>query len=252
MKRSLIFTLVLVFAAFSLANAQKSANKSNTKKKKQDGNAAIVVDERLSVLLSEPSLYAVPIQRMRRGRQLTVLRSKEADGVTFYQVKPFSRETTGWVQSEAIIGNFRRNDDQRLAKLVQASRGFAQIERAVFFLSYFPESKMRPSMLLLLGDLVEEKAFDLSKKAARKLDRREMAASGAPLHSFYLNFAGLDRYRKLGVRFLFNINTKSFHYDGGAWFELLSKFSETDEAKEAEKRLVTLKEKMERKLKPNP
>jgi len=249
MKRPLIFTLTIILLAFSAASAQKSAAKSKTKKKKAQGNAAIVIDERLSVLLTEPSLYAVPIQRMRRGRQLIVLRSKEADGVTFYEVKPSSRNLTGWVQSDAIIGNFRRNDDQRLAKLVQASDGFAQIERAIFFLNYFPKSQMRPSILLLLGDLIEEEALTLSKRAARRLDRREMAASGAPLHSFYLNFSGLDRYRRLGLRFLFNIETKSFHYDGGVWFELLGKFSASGEAKEAQRRLATLKEKMERKKK---
>ena len=247
MKHPLILTVSLILLLSSSVSAQKRGDIS--KQVKEKGNAAIVIDERLSVLLKEPSLYAVPIQRMRRGRQLVVLRSKAADGVIFYQVKPSRRETTGWVQADAIIGNFRRNDDQRLAKLVQASDGFAQIERAIFFLNYFPKSEMRPSILLLLGDLIEEEALKLSKRAARRLDRREMAASGAPLHSFYLNFSSLDRYRKLGIRFLFNIKTRSFHYDGGAWFELLSKFPKTVEAKEAQRRLAKLKEKMERKRK---
>ncbi|NNE98213.1 MAG: hypothetical protein HKN25_04250 [Pyrinomonadaceae bacterium] len=250
MKHLLILVLLAVLIACTSAIAQKQPSKSASQKEEPKGNAAIVVDERLSLLLSQPSLYALPIQRMRRGRQLKVLRSKVADGVTFYEVKPSSRDVTGWVQAEAIIGNFRRDDDQRLAKLVQASRGFAQIERAVFFLNYFPKSKMRPSILLLIGDLVEEEALALSKKAGERLDRREMAASGAPLHSFYLNFSGLDRYRKLGIRFLFNINTRSYHYDGGAWFELLSKFKNTLEAQEAQRRLATLKEKMERDSKP--
>ena len=249
MKHPLILALSLILLIFSSANAQKRDASPKNKKAKEKGNAAIVIDERLSVLLTEPSLYAVPIQRMRRGRQLVVLRSKKADGVIFFQVRPSRRNTTGWVQADAIIGTFRRNDDQRLAKLVQASDGFVQIERAVFFLGYFPKSEMRPSILLLLGDLIEEEALKLSKRAARRLDRREMAASGAPLHSFYLNFSSLDRYRKLGVRFLFNIETKSFHYDGGAWFELLGKFPDTVEAQEAKRRLVTLKEKMERKQK---
>ena len=45
-----------------------------------------------------------------------------------------------------------------------------------------------------------------------------MAASGAPLHSYYLNFNMLDRYRKLGVTFRFNPETNSIdlvmeHYD---------------------------------------
>ena len=51
-----------------------------------------------------------------------------------------------------------------------------------------------------------------------------MAATGAPLHSFYLNFVSLDRYRKFGIVFLFNTKTKTFHYDGASWQEIVRKF----------------------------
>ena len=74
-----------------------------------------------------------------------------------------------------------------------------------------------------------------------------MAASGAPLHSYYLNYVSLDRYRRLGITFLFNPSTKLFHYDGASWRELVSKYPGTPEADEAQKRLDSLKEKMERK-----
>lgn len=248
MKRLLVYVLLITLAAISTSRAQQPSRETKPEAKTGVENAAIVVDERLSVLLTEPSLYSLPIQRMRRGRQLIVLGSKDADGVTFYEVKTSKNgNLKGWVQGEAIVGNFRINDEQRLAQLVQASDGFAQIERAVFFLTYYPKSRMRPSILLLLGDLIEEQALALSKSATTRLDRREMAASGAPLHSFYLSYSGLDRYRKLGIRFLFNISTKSFHYDGGAWFELMDKFPRSQEALEAGKRLDFLKVKMERK-----
>jgi hypothetical protein len=72
-----------------------------------------------------------------------------------------------------------------------------------------------------------------------------MAASGAPLHSFYLNYVSLDRYRKLGITFLFNIATKQFHYDGAAWDEIIKKFPTSSEVEEAKKRLDSLKEKLE-------
>ncbi len=252
MKRSLSFILIIiflfVFSSFVEAQrrgAGRSKSKTKLRAKNPKGNKAIVVDERLSVLRINPSLYARPIQRMRRGRQVIILSSKNADGVTFYKVRALPNQS-GWVQADAVVGSFRRGDDQRLARLVQASDGFAQVERLVFFLTYFPKSVLRPSMLLLLGDLIEEESLALSKKASRKFDRREMAASGAPLHSFYLNFSSLDRYRKLGIRFLFNINTKSYHYDGGAWFELANKFPKTEEASEAKRRLNLLKEKMQR------
>ncbi len=251
MKHSLGFILIvtLLLTLCSVTDAQRSRSSSRYKKKarlrvkKPKGKEAIVVDERLSVLRSSPSLYARPIQRMRRGRRVIVLASRKGDGVVFYKVRALPNRS-GWVQSEAIVGNFRKGDDHRLAMLIQASDGFAQLQRIMFFLSYFPKSALRPSMLLLFGDIIEEVSLSLSKKASRKLDRREMAASGAPLHSFYLNFSSLDRYRKLGIRFLFNLNTKSYHYDGDSWFEVARKFPKSEEAMEAKKRLITLQKKM--------
>ena len=73
-----------------------------------------------------------------------------------------------------------------------------------------------------------------------------MAASGAPLHSFYLNFVSLDRYRKLGIVFLFNSDAKTFHYDGAAWREILKKSPQSSEAAEARKRLDSLEEKLKK------
>jgi hypothetical protein len=97
----------------------------------------------------------------------------------------------------------------------------------------------------LLGDLLEEVALKLSSEAAKRLSRREMAAAGAPLHSFYLNYSGLDRYQRLGIIFLFNTSTLLFHYNGAVWREITERFAASNEAIEAKKRLEALKEKME-------
>lgn len=207
-------------------------------------STAVVIDERLAVLRSEPSLFARGIQRMRRGRTVSISGTREADGVTFYRVNALPNNF-GWVQAEAVAGKFRRGDDARLAKLVQNSDGFDQIDRAGIFLETFSDSPLRPAMLLLMGDLMEETALKLSTEATRRLDRREMAASGAPLHSFYLNYVSLDRYRRLGITFLFNPNAKLFHYDGANWREIIKKSPQSNEAAEAQKRLDSLKEKME-------
>jgi hypothetical protein len=72
-----------------------------------------------------------------------------------------------------------------------------------------------------------------------------MAASAAPMHSYYLNFVLLDRYRKLGIRFLFNPKTRNYHYDGQAWNEIVSKFPDSTEATAARERLNDLKTKLE-------
>ena len=250
MKRLQILCL-LTICMVSAVQAQRNHSRLKlktpvAKAQTEEGNKAVVIDRRLAVLRTSPSLYSRPIQRMSVGREVRVLEKKDGDGVEFYRVRALPN-TQGWVQSEAVIGNFRKDDDQRLAKLIQASGGFEQIDKIAIFLEQFPTSRLRPNILLLLGDLMEQEALKLSQKAAKNLDRREMAASGAPLHSFYLNFPALDRYGKIGINFLFNLNTKQFHYNGDSWFEIIRKYPNTSEAEEAAKRLEILTQKMDAK-----
>lgn len=246
---SLLF-LVALFVFHAEAQKRRTIQKSKTniaQSVKPIANPAVVIDETLAVLRVRPSLFAESVQRMRRGRKVQITGEKEADGVTFYRINAEMPKVSGWVQSEAVFGKFRRGDDERLARLVQASDGFDQLEIAVQFLEMYPDSLLRPAVLLLFGDLCEETAVELSKNATRRLDRREMAASGAPLHSFYLNFVSLDRYRKLGIVFFFNSSTKNYHYNGASWEEVIKKYPRSNEAAEAQKRLDALKEKLEKK-----
>ena len=205
--------------------------------------AAVVIDESLSVLRMQPSLYALPLQRMRRGRRVQILGVVQADGVKFCKVAA-SRSKVGWVQSDALVGKFRTDDEERFVRLVQAAEGFDQIELASAFLQLYPSSRFRAPMLLLFGDLLENVAIKLSRDAKSRLNRREIAASGAPLHSFYLNLPMLDRYRKLGIVFLFNGSTRNFHYNGASWNEIVRKYPGSIEASEATKRMESLRTKM--------
>lgn len=206
------------------------------------GKYATVVDELLSVLRPKPSLFSEPVQRMRLGRKVRILAVAEADGVKFFRVQALPN-SIGWVQADAVFGTFRPDDDARMARLVQATRGFEQIELASVFFEIFPRSKFRAPILLLYGDIVEESALRLSRDAAR-LSRQEMAASGAPMHSYFLNFNMLDRYRRLGIIFLFNPETKQFHYDGASWREIIAKHPASPEAVEAQRRVDSIKVKM--------
>lgn len=251
MKLFLALALLVVLNFTFSAQAQQKRRPVIVNKKavaaapREDANIAIVVDERLAVLRVAPSLYAMPVQRMRNGKILAVSGAREADGVTFYRVN-VPPNNYGWIQSEAVVGKFRRGDDERFARLIQASGGFEQIERAMLYLEHFPNSALRPAILLLTGDLIETSAQKISLDAAKKLDRQEIKASGAPAHSFFLNFAPLDRFRKIGINFLFNQTTKNFHYDGATWREIVAKFPKNSEAADAQKRLDSLKEKMEK------
>lgn len=236
----LVLFLLLLTIPFSVsAQRRGSVQKTPIVKRSAAPATAVVVDERLSVLRFEPSLYAIVMQRMRSGRTMQIIGEKEADGVKFYRVE-LPAEKTGWVQAEAVVSNARSGDDARLAKLIQATEGFDQIELATIFLENFPKSTFRPAILLLLGDLLEETAQRLSREAFRKLNQTQMQASGAPLHSFYLNYSGLDRYRRLGANFVFAAETKQFHHDGATWREIIAKHPASGEATEARKRLESL------------
>lgn len=248
MKLPLLTTLFLFLAvSVSTADAQvrRPPRVPPVAKSADIGRTAVVIDETLSVLRDKPSLYSQSIQRMRRGRAIKILDVTEADGVKFYKVIAPPRNY-GWVQADAVFGKFRPGDEERLAKFVQASNGFEQIEVAVEFFALYPTSKFRPAMLLLYGDLLEDIGLRMSKDATSRLSRREMAATNAPLYSYYLNYVGLDRYRKLGVVFLFNSSTKLFHYDGESWKEIVAKFPTSPEAAEARKRLDLLRTKLDR------
>lgn len=247
--RPLLLIAVILLLGIADAYAQKretaiAKTKPAAAKSAEIGQTAVVVDETLSVLRIKPSLFSESIHRMRRGRKVQILGVAEADGVKFYKVTAPPRNY-GWVQSEAVFGKFRPGDEERLARLVQAADGFEQLEIAIEFFNLYPESKFKPSILLLFGDLLEETAARLSRDAGSRLSRREMAASAAPAHSYFLNFNMLDRYRKLGVIFLLNSATNQFHYDGESWREILKKHPSSNEATEARKRLDSLKLKME-------
>lgn len=238
---------VFAFDTFAQRRRPAAAAVPAAAKPREVGATAVVMDETISVLRQKPSLFAMPVQRMRRGRVVKILGSTEADGVKFYRVTAIPGGA-GWVQADAVFGKFRQEDDGRLARLVQSMSGFNQVEAANEFFTMFPNSQFRPAIMLLYGDVLEETASTLSRNATRALDRREMAATGAPLHSYYLNYVSLDRYRRLGVTFLFNTNTKLYHYDGASWKSIVEKHPATTEAAEAKKRLDSLSAKMEKKV----
>lgn len=246
--KTLTPTLFLICSILSLSihaqrQTQLSRDRAGTVRSSEIGKTVIVVDDTLSVLRTRPSLFAEPIQRMRRGRKVQILGTAEADGVKFYKVTA-PPKNHGWVQTDAVFGRFRAGDEARLARLVQALDGFDQVEAAVEFFKLYPRSKYKSSILLLFGDVIEEAAVQISRQAASRLSRREMAATQAPMHSYYLNFNMLDRYRRLGVVFLFNSSTRQFHYSGASWKEIVATFPSSPERSEADRRLDALQAKM--------
>lgn len=201
------------------------------------GRVAVVVDERLSALRDAPDFSANLLQRLGRGRLVAVAGERAArGGVTFLRVAVTSR-TGGWVQADALVRPSRAGEDARLLRLIRGSGEFDRLARARIFLEAFPASPLRPAVLLLLGDTAEEAAGRLTREARRRLDAREMEAGGAPPFSYFLNYHGLDRLNKIGVKYIFDSSKKQFHYDGAAWREILRRHPRGPEAEEARKRL---------------
>ena len=201
---------------------------------------AIVVDERLAALREEARLTARLVQRLSRGRIVSLIGARRGgDGLNFYRVA-VTRRTRGWLPAEAVVSPARAGDDEKLLRLIRGSEEFDRIARARIFLDNFQRSPLRPAVLLLFGDEVEQAAAKLSRDAVRRLDEREMAAGGAPIDSYFLNFNELDRYNKQGITFVFDRAAKRYHYDGESWREIIRRYPRSLEAAEARKRLDAL------------
>jgi hypothetical protein len=95
-------------------------------------------------------------------------------------------------------------------------------------------------VLLLYSQAAEEAAEQLTRSAQRQLTRSEIPANGAPLFSYFLNYNGLDRYNRQGVKFVFDESTRTFHYDGAALREIVRRHPQSKEAPEARKMLEKL------------
>ena len=240
-----LLVLFFIFAPAVEAQRRGSAPARAAKAKtKEIGQTAVIFDETLSVLRDSPSLFGNAIQRMRLARKMVIRAVAKADGVTFYRVTA-APSYDGWVQADAVITKFRPEDEGRFFDLILATSGFQQIEMAVQFSELYPRSEKRPAILLLLGDLLEDIADKLSSDANRRLNRREMAATKAPIHSYFLNYVSLDRYRRIGIKFVFNSSTMKYHYDGEAWALIVRHFPNSQQAAEANERLALLKQRME-------
>ena len=201
------------------------------------GRLAIVVDDRLAALRATPQLSGRLVRRLSRGRFVAIRSMKtSADGISFFLVNVSSR-THGWIQREAVVSPSRPGDDERLFTLIEHSQGFDRIACARIFLDHFQRSRLRPAILLLLGDTAEDLATKLSNDAARRLRADH---NDAPDFSYFLNYTGLDRYNRQGVTFIFNQSTRRFHYDGAAWRELIRRYPHSPFATKAKIKLDSL------------
>jgi hypothetical protein len=229
----ILLLLLLALPAFWSAFAQKP-------RVPPGGHLAVVADERLAALRKSPEPNARLVRRLGRGHFVSIRSStRNRAGLLFYFVA-VNRRTSGWLQSDAVIASWRAGDDQRLLLLIEGEDEFDRVARARIFLDTFPRSPLRAHVLLLYGDAAEEAARKLSREAAHRFKKSEIPDRGAPEFSYYLNYSGLDRYNRQGITYLFNRESKEFHYDGSAWREIIQRYPNSSEAAEARKRLEAL------------
>ena len=229
--RHYLLISLLILAVPSIGQSQK-------RRPPTGGLLAVVIDQRLAVLRETPSLSARLVRRLSRGRLVAIRKAVIAkDGVVFYRVI-VTRRTSGWLQREAIASPNRTGDDERFYRLLLATQDFDRIAGARVFLDLFPNSKLRPAVLLLYAAAADAAAEKLSLEASRKLEVPGLSATGAPEFSYFLNYSGLDRYNRQGVRFVFQKESRKFLYDGAAWRELARRYPRTNEGEEARARLM--------------
>lgn len=234
----------IAFLLFSLfAISLDSDTLAQQRRVPPSGRLAVVVDERLSALRDAPDLSANLIRRLGRGRVVGIRAQRRTrDGFVFYRVN-VTKRTQGWIQREALASPSVRGDDERLLFLIRASKDFDRIARAKIFLDLFRRSVWRPAVLLIYAESAEAAATRLTRDATRRVN--EVVSSGdVPNFSFtraefsyFMNYSGLDRYNRVGVRFLFDVESKKFRYDGAAFRELVRRYPRSVEAGVARERV---------------
>lgn len=231
MKRTFVF-LSLFFALSVVVDAQRSIRSPKSVR-------AVVIDPRLAVVRDEPGYFGKTLRRLRRGREVTIIASKQADGVSFVRVS-ITKRTSGWIQRDALATR-SAEDEARLLRNLLTLDGFDQLESARIFLGMFPNSTQRARVLLVFAEVSEAAARKLTEQANKRLK----SVTDQPVYYGYLlNYSGLDRYRRLGVNFVVNAATRKLHYSGDAWAEIVRRFPNTAEAEVARKRMAELDEKM--------
>ena len=228
------------FAGFVLLLIGSTASAQTQRRVPPGGRIAIVADARLAALRTSPNPSAPLLRRLGRGRLVSIRASQRTtDGLLYHRVA-INRRTSGWLQSEAVVASWHPQDDERLLHLITGPDEFERVARAKIFLDTFARSPLRPAVLLRYSQAAEEAAEQLTRSAQRQFTRNEIPENGAPLFSYFLNFNGLDRYNRQGVKFVFDESTKTFHYDGAALREVLRRYPQSKEAEEARKMLEKL------------
>ncbi len=209
---------------------------------------AFVIDDRLSALRREADIQSIVMQRLRLGRVVHVLQTRNGDITQngFYRVA-ISRRTRGWIHRSALAIAGRAGEDEKVINLIDSqSEEIDRLTLCRLFIDRFPRSALAPRALLTMGKEAERAASEIASLARRRLSKMSAKDRYAPLRDYYLSDTALDRYSRLRIRFEFDESTSAYIYDGQAYRELIKKFPASDEARQAQPRLVETEHKLAR------
>jgi hypothetical protein len=154
---------------------------------------------------------------------------RKKNGPTFLRVA-ISRNTRGWILADAVARPGSAADANRLINLMEeTSDDFIKLRLARLFLEEFREPRFAPRVLLILGQTAERVAERLSRDARGRIgDKGDNGKLGRA--DYFLNFAGLDRYNRINVKFDYDEESDSLLYDGAAYRELIRKYPRSAES----------------------
>ncbi|HEX4950660.1 MAG TPA: hypothetical protein VFZ34_28615 [Blastocatellia bacterium] len=247
MKRPVFAALcaTLTVLAFSLTTVFAQTFPIKKRKKNIPGQRAIVYDERLSALRTQPDVKAQLVSRLHREREVGIIGAARSTngGPLFYPVA-VSRNVRGWIIAEALARPQRGQDATRMINLLDETKDeFSRARLARLCADQFSSLPVAPQALLQLGQAAEQASSRLSREAKRRVgETEEPFDKNLSERDYLLNYVGLDRYNKLGITFEYDATSERLMYDGGAYQEILKKYPRSPEANEARARLERLKQ----------
>jgi hypothetical protein len=197
----------------------------------------VIFDERFSALRTRPDVKAPLEQRLRRGRIVGILgAARSNDGSRFLRVAISSR-TEGWILAAAVVRPGKIVDGAKLMQMIEeTSDDFTRARLARLCADEFNSTRLAPRALMMLGAAAERAAERLTREAKRRMTG-EGPEDLPNRRLYFLNFAGLDRYNRIGVTFDYDPDEDRIVYDNGAYRQLLRRYPRSPEAVTASERL---------------
>jgi hypothetical protein len=243
--------LTILFVSFTLVASAQTSKQSPVQPSPQIKQfrlvKAVVVDDRLSALRREADIQSPVSQRLRLGREVFIISTKNVskDKNEFCRVA-VTRRTRGWIHRAALASPTLAGEDARVMELIDTYKGLDKLTLCRLFLEQFRRSPLLAKAMLIMAQESDRAAASLNRGASRRLSAINSENARALRRDYYLSDPGLDRYSKLGIRFEFDEEAGKYFYEGEAYRDIIRLFPRSDEAGRARTRLEAISQKQAR------